>query len=325
MSIIERALQKLQSGGRPAAPPASPSPAPTPLPSVRAPDPAHREPRAVIGDPSRAVTIDFDALRRSGLLPPEHQQRELAHQFRTIKRPLIRNAFDVTATAPARSAPRTVMVTSALPGEGKTFNSINLALSMSLEKDYSVILVDGDVARPQLSNVFGVLDQPGLLDVLADSNVTVASVVRPTNVRGLSILPVGRRTETATELLASARMRHTLAQLEQLDPQAMILVDSPPVLVTSEARVLASLFAQVVVVVRAGATPQEAVLEAISIIGEGPRIGMVLNQVTHGTVAGSYYGYDSYSGYGTDAAAPGADSAGGGVPGRIAAVAGEPT
>jgi protein-tyrosine kinase len=302
MSIIEKALQKLQAGQQ--GPPGVPAVPAAVRPGPRPADSPGREPqpRAFVGDPAKTVTIDFEAMRRSGLLPPEHQQREIAHQYRTIKRPLIRNAFD-PAPGPngARpSAPRTVMVASALPGDGKTFTSINLALSLSLEKDYSVVLVDGDVARPQLSATFGLLNEPGLLDVLTQPNLTVASVVRPTSVRGLSILPVGRRTETATELLASARMRQTLAQLEQLDTQGIVLVDSPPILVTSEARVLASLFAQVVLVVRAGATPQEAVVEAVSIIGDGPRVGLVLNHVLRGEGAGTYYGYGGYGGYGED-------------------------
>jgi capsular exopolysaccharide synthesis family protein len=197
------------------------------------------------------------------------------------------------------------MVSSALPGDGKTFTCVNLALSLSLEKDYMVLLVDGDVAKPHLSNTFDIAKEPGLLDLLEDPNLDIESAVVPTNVRGLSLLPVGRRSETATELLASARMRQVVTKLEELDPHLIVIVDSPPVLLTSEARVLASLFSQVVLVVRASTTPQHAVMEAVRIIGEGPRLGLVLNQVYH-SVADPYGYYGEYY--------PSKDTEGGGDP-----------
>ena len=247
--------------------------------------------RTSLGSPQKTVTIDFDRLRQAGLLPPEHQQRELAHQYRTLKRPLIKHAFEPQegAAAPGTGALRSIMVSSALPGDGKTFTSVNLALSLALEKDYSVLLVDGDSAKPHLSRTFGIDREPGLLDLLEDPSLDVESVIAPTSVRGLSLLPVGRRTENATELLASARMRQVVAKLESLDPHLLVLVDSAPILLTSESRVLASLFAQVVLVVRATGTPQHAVLEAVRIVGEGPRLGLVLNQANNGP--GDPYGY----------------------------------
>src|SRR5262249_8204418 len=162
-------------------------------------------------------------------------------------------------------SPRSIMVTSALPGDGKTFTSINLAISLSLERDHNVLLVDGDVPKPHVSRTFNVQDEPGLLDVLADPSVPIESVILPTDMRNFSLLPVGRRGETATELLSSARMRQVLTRLEQLDPNLLIVLDSPPVLFTSEARVLSSQFGQVVLVVKAGGTPQQAVLDTLAI------------------------------------------------------------
>lgn len=300
MSIVEKALEKLQKNGvRPPAPEARvPGPGPggpigrvVPIES-----PASAPPRTVRTD--KILQVDLEALRHAGLMPPEHQHRQLAHQYRTLKRPLIKYAFDPGSKAAGAGAgsPRSIMVSSALPGEGKTFTAINLALSLSLERDHSVLLVDGDVPKPHVSRIFSVENEPGLLDALADPSIPAHSVVLPTSVRGLSILPVGRRTDTATELLASARMRQVISQLEQLDPAGLVLVDSPPILLTSEARVLASLFGQVVLVVLAGATPQQAVNDALEIIGEGPRIGLVLNQAVHDDVGGGYYGYGQYYG-----------------------------
>ena len=128
------------------------------------------------------------------------------------------------------------MMASAMPGEGKTFTSINLALSMALEKDLSVLLVDADVAKPHISRTFGVEQEPGLLDLLKDESSRVESVILPTDVPNLCILPAGKQSDTATELLASQRMQIVANHLEATDPNRIVLIDSPPLLLTSDAR-----------------------------------------------------------------------------------------
>lgn len=305
MSLVEKALNKLKAS----------TPAPgvraEPRPSVRVgrvEDVAHPggdaaalpRPRAALGNGRRTVKIDVAALRDNGFLPPEQHEREFAHQFRTIKRPLIRHAFPADAPAAGRAAAgrRAIMVSSALPGEGKTFTAVNLALSLAMEKDHSVLLVDGDVAKPNISQIFGAGSEPGLLELLADANRSVESVLLSTDTPHLSLLPAGQPSEVATELLASARMRQVLARLEHLDPHLLVVFDSPPILLTSEARVLAGLFEQVVLVVRAGTTQQQAVLDAIEAIGEKPGLRLVLNQAHRAGAAANYYGYGYVYGYG---------------------------
>jgi exopolysaccharide/PEP-CTERM locus tyrosine autokinase len=288
MSLVEDALRKQRAarkGGGFAAPPASAS---EPAPPARQ-----------LGDRSRLKRLHPDALRRDGLLPPPSEERLISHQFRTIKRPLIRRAFENTTTTATGASPRSIMVTSALPGDGKTFTSLSLALSLALERDHSVILVDGDVAKPHVSKLFDAGGEPGLLDVLQNPQMTVDSVILPTDIPGLSIVPVGQQSLQATELLASARMRSVIADLEALDPRCVVVVDSPPIMLTSEARVLATLCGQIVLVVRAGGTPQQAVLEAIRLIGEGPEVNVVLNQAVHAGTQ-DYYGYGTNYGYGAD-------------------------
>lgn len=315
MSIVEKALKKLQASG--GAPPVETRPGGAAASAGPSGQAARHEPAAG-PDGSRAVPparssklfhVDFDRLRHAGMIPPEHQQREISDQYRTIKRPLIRNAFDPQAQTGATGVAslRSIMVSSALPGDGKTFTSVNLALSLSLEQDHSVLLVDADIPKPHVSEALGLLNEPGLMDALVDPNLQVESLVLPTDVRGLSVLPVGHRSDTATELLASARMRQVIASLERLDPQGLVVVDSPPILLTSEARVLASLFGQVLLVVRAGVTPQQAVTDAIAVVGEGPKIGLVLNQAVHEGVGTGYYGY-GYR-YGGSASTARSDSA----------------
>lgn len=304
MSLVERALQKIQASDRAkrAVAPATnvvvgevvarselrPAPVQKPAPPI---------------SPNRIVKVDRDALRTSGLLPPVDQERQLADQYRAIKRPLIRAAFE--SPEPHAGPPRQlIMIASALPGDGKTFTGVNLAMSMARETDHRVVLVDGDVIKPHLSKLFGIEREPGLLDVLADPMLDVRSVMLPTDIKGLSLVPAGTASETATEMLASARMGEVMQQLVAWDPGAIVLFDSLPVLLTSEARVLSALVGQVVMVIKAGGTPQQAVADAIEALGPDKKIWLVLNQVETSGPLGYYYGSQyGYRGYADASAA----------------------
>ena len=203
----------------------------------------------------RFVRIDRLRLRRAGFVPDESQERRFADQYRRIKRPILMQVQVLTA-AHAPGA-RFVLMASALPGDGKTFTSINLALSIARERDVSVLIMDADVAKPHISRIFGIDQEPGLLDALADDEIDIESLVLPTDVPGLSMLSAGHRHEAATELLASARMNQVITRLMVRDP------------------------------------PRQAVQEAIGYIGEGKPLGLVLNQSLLALSEG-YYGYGSY-------------------------------
>ncbi len=239
----------------------------------------------------RFVKIDRMRLRAAGFVPDENQERRFADQYRRIKRPILMQVQVLTA-AHAPGA-RFVLMASALPGDGKTFTSINLALSIARERDVSVLILDADVAKPHISRIFGIDQEPGLLDALADDEIDIESLVLPTDVPGLSMLPAGRRHEAATELLASARMNQVITRLTARDPRRIVLLDSPPLLLSSESRALVQIAGQVVLVVRAGGTPRRAVQEAIEYIGDGKPLGLVLNQSLLALSEG-YYGYGSY-------------------------------
>lgn len=275
MSLVEQAIKKLQQSKAAAGLQTPSAPHERSAGAVVAPDRPAPAPRKVVA-PDKIVEVNRVVLRAAGLLPPEHQERLIGDQYRQIKRPLI-------ASAIGRGAPKVpnghlIMSASALPGEGKTFTSINLALSLALEKDISVLLVDADVAKPHISKICGLEEEPGLLDLLADDTKDVESMILPTSVPGLSILPAGRRNEIATELLASVHMERIVEALGAHDPNRIVLLDSPPLLLTSESRALAAIVGQIVLVVRADVTPQQAVLDAISYLGENKAIGLVLNQ-----------------------------------------------
>src|SRR3984885_8831620 len=212
-----------------------------------------------VPEPARFVKIDRLRLRAAGFIPDEDQERRFADQYRRIKRPILMQVQSLTA-AHAPGA-RLVLMASALPGDGKTFTSINLALSMARERDISVVITDADVAKPHISRIFGVDREPGLLDALADDAIDIESLVLPTDVDGLSLLGAGQYHESATELRASERMNQVLTRLTVRDPRRIILLDSPPLLLSSESRALVEVAGQVVLVVRAGGTPRRAVLE----------------------------------------------------------------
>ncbi|MFO1407115.1 MAG: AAA family ATPase [Steroidobacteraceae bacterium] len=237
------------------------------------------------------IEIDADALRRAGYLPPVEQEREIAEQFRHIKRPLLARAFGRGAEPVERG--RVIMVTSALPGEGKTFCALNLARSLCLEKDSSVLLIDADTSRPQVTRTLGLQGRAGLVDALLDPHADIDRLVTLTSLPKLTVIPAGRPSETAAELLSSARMSDILARLTSKDwPNRVVLLDAPPLLVTNEAKTLVEAAGQVVLVVRGASTPQSAVLDAIGHLPETKFVGLVLNESE--TVSGVGYGYGYY-------------------------------
>jgi exopolysaccharide/PEP-CTERM locus tyrosine autokinase len=235
---------------------------------------------------TRHIGIDQKALRSTGYLPEAGLERRFADHYRHIKRPLIERALGGSAEM------RLILVSSALPGDGKTFTSINLALSIARERDVSVLLVDADAPRAHVSEVFRIREQPGLLDALVDESLDVESLVERSDVRGFEILPAGRLVENATELLASARMNQVAARLAAGNPRRLVLFDSAPLLVSSEARALLRIPGQVVLVVRADLTPRQAIQEALSHVDKNKLSGLVLNHTAF--KPGGYYGYYGY-------------------------------
>ena len=246
---------------------------------------------------SRKIDLDLSALAAAGIVTPNAPRSHTADQFRVIKRPLISNAIGNNGSTVAHS--NLIMVTSALVGEGKTFTSINLAMSLAAEVDHTVMLVDADVARPSVPRVLGLPEGPGLLDLL-DGSSDMSSALLKTNIDKLTILPSGTPHSRATEMLASDAMRQLLADMAQRYPDRIIIFDSPPLLLTTEARALATNMGQIVLVVQAGKTLQSQVEHALATIESCPVKMLVLNQA-RADVQGAYgygYGYGYGQGYG---------------------------
>lgn len=237
---------------------------------------------------SRHVDIDLKRLAAMGYLTPETPRARIADEFRVIKRPLLGNVIGKSAPAMARS--NLIMITSSLPGEGKTFVSINLAISLAMELDKTVLLVDADVSRPSVLKRLGLPSSPGLMDILTNSALPVSEVMIRTNLDKLTILPSGQANGRATELLASDAMDRLLDELATRYADRIIVFDAPPLLPSTESRVLATYMGQVVVVVEADRTPQKSLIQALSTIEACRVVLPLLNKITRSEV-GSYHGY----------------------------------
>ena len=238
---------------------------------------------------SRRIELDLHALSAAGFVRPDAPRSQLADEYRVVKRPLIDNAMGRGATRIKDG--NLIMVTSALPGEGKTFTAANLAMSIAMELDNTVMLVDADVAKPSLLSKFGLPPMRGLLDVLVDESIDLSQVLLRTNVEKLTLLPSGTQHPRATELLASDAMVSLLEDMARRYSDRIIIFDSPPLLVTTEARALASHMGQVVVVVKAESTTHSEVKHALAAIESCPVKLMLLNQAKSSAPDGYGYGY----------------------------------
>lgn len=248
----------------------------------------------------RVLSLPFARFKHIGMITPDEPRSKIAEEYRRIKRPLLMN-IEGRGAAVVQN-PNLIMVTSALPGEGKTFSALNLALSIAMEQDKTVLFVDADVSKASACRLIGVpRDSKGLIDVL-EKGTDLREVLYQTDIPNLRVLPAGTVHERSTELLASEGMRRLMADLSQRYSDRVIVFDSPPLLPTTEANVLANLVGQVVFVVAANSTSQGAVTEAISHI-EGDRvIGLILNKSTarFGVSYGYGYSYEYGYGYGYD-------------------------
>ena len=242
-----------------------------------------------------ATRIDRGMLAASGMIVPGAPVGPLAEEFRLIKRQLLIASARIADSGGGDKA-RMILVCSARPEDGKTFCAINLALSIAAERDTEVLLVDADVAKPDIVKQLGLTDSPGLLDALGDSRIDVEDLVIHTDVPHLAILPAGTKTAMDTELLASARTKAVIARLLAANPRRILIIDSPPALAASAASVLAMRVGQVMLVVRADRTPESELRAAVNILDGCEHIQLVLNAVSFiqgGARFGSYYGQDS--------------------------------
>jgi len=292
-SLIERAASIYDFGA--ALRDGSAVPVPVP-PAVPTPEEGMDAPQAGTGTlpPMWEARGDFHALDREGLIregfvDPAGPPTGLSEELRIMKRQLLARAFAPDATP----RDRLVLINSAHPGDGKTWLTINLALSLSAERDIDILLVDSDFGKPSLCRQLGLPDGSGFMDALVDPTLDVARLAIRTDLPNLSVLRAGRHLNDDTEVLASDRTRAVLDSLVAGNPRRIVLFDSPPALAASAASELARYVGLILLVVRADKTSDVALRDAAHLLSACPNIHAVLNGVkfsSSGRLFGAYYG-----------------------------------
>ena len=299
MGLLDRAVDKLKAEQtpetaaqvRPSAPRAPRKERTSAEPRVASASDDARRVAAVYGG---EVDLDLAGLAAQGYVVPGFRcDGLLLDEYRRIKRQLLfKAAVDDADAEERRPSGNLIMVTSAVDGEGKTFVSTNLAFSVSLERDRSALLIDGDVIRRGASRLLGLEQHAGLIDyLLGEVDDLSELLVQPKGLENFWILPTGAPHEHANELLASERMQDLLDELAQQHPDWVVVMDTPPLLMTSEATVLAQQMGQIALVVRADITPQHHVQNALDHIPADRLSGLILNAATRNLAQDGYADY----------------------------------
>ncbi|MFM9978547.1 MAG: hypothetical protein ACKVOP_10960 [Sphingomonadaceae bacterium] len=250
--------------------------------------------RAPLARTTHLAPVDRTLLADAGFIIPDAAPGPLAEEFRIVKRQLLLNASGATTGKPIVNG-RMILVCSAQPDDGKTFCAVNLALSLAAERDTEVLLVDADVAKPEILSTLGLAGGPGLMDALTDPTLDVEQLIIHTDIPKLSVLGAGRQTNNDTETLASARTKAVLEGLASANPARVVIFDSAPALAASPASVLALHVGQVVMVVRADRTTESELRDALAMIDGCPNVNLLLNGSSYfgsNHSFGSYYGRD---------------------------------
>ncbi len=235
--------------------------------------------------------LDLDRMGESGYVIADGHRSRIKEQYRNIKRPLLVNAFQ---RRDENNSAHVVLITSACPGEGKTFTAVNLAMSIASEREIKVLLMDGDVIRQDLTQRFGIEANKGYLDLLDDDTLDVSDILYRTNVPSLAILPGGVAREEATELFASTRMTDLMDDLAARYHDRIIIIDTPPLLASSEAAALGRHAGQLVMVIEAGKTSRQTIEEALHLLTPIEHAYCILNKEAETDLAERYGSYQEY-------------------------------
>src|SRR5437764_2066079 len=261
-------------------------------------------PRKVTGGPALTpagpeLVLDRGRLAGFGIAIPSAARSRTVEEFRLVKRNLV-GAWSQKDLMADRRASRLIMVTSARPGEGKTFTALNLALAFASERNVKALLVDVDTQHSTMPDILGIDGQKGIVDVLA-GNLEIPEVLIQTNIPNLMILPAGRGGPHVPELLSSPEMSALLDEMTERLPDHYLIIDTPPCMASSDAAALAPLVGQIVFVVEANNTQQGEIEAALSTLSTCPRISLLLNKSDSlATEHFGSYGYNYHSDSGSD-------------------------
>jgi receptor protein-tyrosine kinase len=255
------------------------------------------EPSPARGTPAtRHVNVSPTSLAANSISLPSAGFHRTVEEFRVIKRQILANASR-TPMGPGSDVNRLLMITSARPGEGKTYTAINLALSLAFERDLKVLLVDADVYRQSMLSYLGITAEAGWIDLLADPSLTFSDVLLHTNIPNLSILPAGKAHGEVPELMSSKKMAHMVMDMARRYPDRFIIFDTLPCLVSSEPSILAGMVGQTIFVVAAHETSRDQIESSLRLINACPSVSLILNKAENAMTEqfGNYgYKYGNY-------------------------------
>jgi protein-tyrosine kinase len=238
----------------------------------------------------RPSSIDAISLERAGMVDWSRTRTRISEEFRLVQRQIIRSAFGPSAE-PGFS--NLLLVTSARPGEGKSFMASNLAGSIARQGDHHVLLVDADSKRDSICYDLGLAQARGLLDLAADAKLDPSLLIVRTPIERLSILPVGRERDRCAELFSTKEMTRLIQSLGRRFADSLLILDAPPCLSTSDPAVLAQVVGQILFVVEANRTQREEIEASLDLVQSCPTITMVLNKQQ----ISSRYTFGAYSSY----------------------------
>ncbi|MBJ7437272.1 MAG: polysaccharide biosynthesis tyrosine autokinase, partial [Acinetobacter sp.] len=239
------------------------------------------------------IDIDLESLSKRNFVAKATERKLIYEEYRVIKRKLINNAFGPLSSTLRN--PNLILVSSSRPGEGKTFTSVNLALSIALEQDKTVLLVDADVLRPNVSRTLEISVPRGLTDYLSSDTVDVSDIMYSTNVERLKLIAAGKPHHLSTELLASDKMAALVNEFASRYPDRIVIFDAPPLLGVNETSVLAGMCGQAVIVLEENKTKLNELEKAISMLPPDLATGFVINKAHYSRDKGYGYGYGYYA------------------------------
>jgi protein-tyrosine kinase len=251
------------------------------------------ETEVVDAAPRNYIEIDLQSLSNRNFVSIATERRLIYEEYRVIKRKLITNAFGGLSST--LKHPNLILVSSSRPGEGKTFTSVNLALSIALEQDKTVLLVDADVLRPNVSRTLEISTPLGLTDYLSSNDIDVADIIYSTNVERLKLITAGKPHHLSTELLASDKMIELVNEFASRYPDRIVIFDAPPLLGVNETSVLAAMCGQAVVVLEENKTKLNELDKALSLLPKELAVGFVINKAYYSRDKGYGYGYGYYA------------------------------
>lgn len=244
----------------------------------------------------KSVSINTAFLQLNGMVTPESGFTEIAQQFRRIKQPILKRAF---AEASEKNS-NVVAVTSTGSNEGKSFVCMNLAVSIAMELDRTVLLVDADAFKGAITRDFCDFEEEpaGLQDLIAGSEKNIADLMLKTDINRLTLLPAGTVSENVAEHLSSSNMKEIIREISSRYSNRLIIVDCPPISAGSEATILADLAGQIVFVVEAEKTTIPKLEEALKQVDKNKITGLILNKSNQRDATDLYSEYGAYGSYG---------------------------